>query len=524
MNRTLFVNGPILTMESPVPTDALLVENGRIMALGTDALNATGATKVDLQGDALLPAFVDPHSHLSAAANSLLQVPLGEVCDFAQLEEAVASFIRDHHIPAGQWVFGQGYDHNHLTEHAHPTRELLDKAAPNNPVVIQHASGHMGVFNSAALHQLFLTGSTPDPEGGTFGRNGGELTGYAEENAFVNNLRKAPMPGFDQLKDAFARAQHTYAAHGITTAQEGMMAAELFPLYQGLLAQNALTLDVVGYPGVADLHAARVAFPDSVNSYHNGLRLGGVKIFLDGSPQGRTAWLRTPYQGETEYRGYPTMTDEQVQEALTLAAEEGVQILAHCNGDAAAQQYLDMGAKVMQSHPNLRDVRPVIIHAQLLGVDQLPQAKALGFTPSFFVAHVYHWGDIHLQNLGAKRAAAISPAKAALDLGMPFTFHQDTPVIPCDMLETIWCAVNRITKNGVQLGPEQRIPVYEALKAVTVHAAWQYGEEQEKGSLAVGKQANLVRLSANPLEVRPEVLREVSVVSTWKQGEVLYQG
>ena len=329
MNRTLFVNGPILTMESPVPTDALLVEDGRIVALGADALNATGATKVDLQGDALLPAFVDPHSHLSAAANSLLQVPLGEVSDFAQLEEAVAGFIRDNHIPAGQWVFGQGYDHNHLTEHAHPTKELLDKAAPNNPVVIQHASGHMGVFNSAALHQLFLSADTPDPEGGTFGRNGGELTGYAEENAFVSNLRKAPMPGFDQLKEAFARAQHTYAAHGITTAQEGMMAAELFPLYQGLVAQNALTLDVVAYPGVADLHAARVAFPDSVNSYHHGLRLGGVKIFLDGSPQGRTAWLRTPYQGESEYRGYPTMTDEQVEQALTLAAQEGVQILAH---------------------------------------------------------------------------------------------------------------------------------------------------------------------------------------------------
>src|SRR5699024_8212549 len=169
---------------------------------------------------------------------------------------------------------------------------------------------------SAALHQLFLSADTPDPEGGTFGRNGGELTGYAEENAFVNNLRKAPMPGFDQLKEAFARAQHTYAAHGITTAQEGMMAVELFPLYQGLLAQNALTLDVVGYPGVADLHAARVAFPDSVGCYHHGLRLGGVKIFLDGSPQGRTAWLRTPYQGESEYRSYPTMTDEQVEQAL----------------------------------------------------------------------------------------------------------------------------------------------------------------------------------------------------------------
>ena len=161
MNRTLFVNGPILTMESPVPTDALLVEDGRIVALGTDARNATGATKVDLQGDALLPAFIDPHSHLSAAANSLLQVPLGEVRDFAQLEEAVAGFIRDNHIPAGQWVFGQGYDHNHLTEHAHPTRELLDKAAPNNPVVIQHASGHMGVSTPPPSTSCSSQGAPP---------------------------------------------------------------------------------------------------------------------------------------------------------------------------------------------------------------------------------------------------------------------------------------------------------------------------------------------------------------------------
>ena len=521
--KTLYRNGPIYPMTSPQPVCALLVEDGAVAALGDDALDAAGARTVDLQGRALLPAFLDAHGHLAASANALLQVPLGEAASWEDIARALADFIHRRQVPPGQWVLAQGYDHEQLAQRAHPDLALLDQAAPHNPVVIQHSSGHMGVFNSLGLAALHITPHTPDPEGGRIGRADGALTGYLEENAFVQALQQVPMPAPQDLLSAFCRAQRDYAAHGISTVQEGMFAAQLIPFYQALMDQDLLTLDVVGCPGLADLEAVAAAFPRSLRRYDRHLKIGGLKMFLDGSPQGRTAWLRAPYEGEEGYAGYPTMADQAVEDGLRRALSLGLQPLAHCNGDGAIQQYLDAGARVERDSPQLRDLRPVIVHAQLMGADQLAQAKALGFLPSFFVAHVYHWGDVHLKNFGPARAAAISPAGSALAMGLPFTFHQDAPVIPPDMLETVWCAVCRVTRSGAQLGPEERIPVYDALRAVTANAAWQYGEEERKGTLAPGRRADLVILDQDPFAVPPERLREIQVVSTLRGGELVYE-
>ena len=154
---------------------------------------------------------------------------------------------------------------------------------------------------------------------------------------------------------------------------------------------------------------------------------------------------------------------------------------------------------------------------------ELDKVKELGVVPSFFAAHVYHWGDVHVKNFGAERAARISPAGAALERDIPFTFHQDTPVLPPDMLETVWCGVNRLTRSGAVLGPEQKIPVVEALAAVTIRAAWQYFEEGEKGSLREGKRADLVLLERDPLTADPMSLRDIPVLATWKDGRLIYR-
>ena len=244
-------------------------------------------------------------------------------------------------------------------------------------------------------------------------------------------------------------------------------------------------------------------------------------MFLDGSPQSRTAWMRTPYLG-SEDRGYPTLTDRQVYGYAERAVKEGRQILAHCNGDAAAEQYLAALEQVKAGGLDLAAVRPVMIHAQLLGLDQIPRLASLGVIPSFFVAHVYHWGDTHIRNFGRERAGRISPARSAWEAGLPFTFHQDAPVIRPDMAETLWCAVCRRTRSGQLLGEEERIPVEEALKAVTIHGAYQYGEEREKGSLTPGKKADLVILDRNPMEAAPEELREIRVLETIKEGKTVF--
>ena len=525
--RTLYYGGAIRTMEADGLAEALLTENGVIAAVGSlERLlgRAKGAAEIDLDGRALLPAFIDAHSHFSGAAHALLQAPLDEAACFDDIADALARFIAQNHVPEGQWVVGKGYDHNALAERRHPTRAVLDAVSAGHPIMIVHQSAHMGVFNTRALELLGVTADTPAPAGGAIGKEGGALTGYMEENAFLHYQAKTPMPDLDDLMDAYRRVQQVYASYGITVVQEGMMPESLIPLYQGLLERGLLELDVVAYPSVDALDAVCDAFPEAVRRYDNHFKIGGCKLFLDGSPQGRTAWMRAPYQGAADgYCGYGTMTDGALRDALLAAYHSGMQPLAHCNGDAAAAQYLAVAAAIERERPDFRDLRPVMIHAQLLDTDQMDETARLGVIPSFFIAHVYQWGDTHIKNFGLERASRISAAKAALDRGIPFTFHQDTPVLPPDMLGTVWCAVNRVTKGGVTLGAEQRIPAEAALRAVTVNAAHQYFEEARRGSLRPGKAADLVLLDTDPLAVPHEKLRDIRVLETIKAGETVWR-
>ena len=525
--QELYRGGPILTMEDKFPTaEALLVEDGRIKAVGglaeVEAQAETAVRQINLEGRTLMPAFIDAHSHFSAVANGLLQAPLEEAVSFEEIQTRIAEFMREKQVKPGEWVLAKGYDHSRLKEKRHPDRRVLDNVCPSNPLVIQHQSGHMGVFNTMALEMLGVTLETQAPQGGVIGRENGELTGYMEENAFIQYLKKAPMPDGSALLAAYGKAQDKYARNGIATIQEGLMVAEMEPLYRQLMDNGLLKLDVVGY---ADLKAAdnlKAAFPACVKQYSQRFKLGGYKIFLDGSPQGRTAWMMEPYQGgDPSYKGYPTMTDEQVEAAVRQAAAEHMQLLAHCNGDAACAQYIAAVERAARCG-DIKGIRPVMIHGQLLRPEQLPAVERLGILPSFFVAHVYHWGDIHIQNFGLQRAASISPAGSAIKAGTVFTFHQDAPVIEPDMLETVWCAVCRQTKQGKELGGKERIPVWEALKAVTIRAAYQYFEENSKGSLQPGKWADLVMLDGNPFQVPPEKLREIRVVATFKEGKAIF--
>ncbi len=527
MGQKLFYNGTILTMEEELYAEAVLVEDGNVTGVGSYEMlldrAAADVEKVDLGGRTLMPAFIDPHSHFSAYASSLLQVPLEEAVNFGEIAEKIRDFIEKKQVPKGQWVVAKGYDHNALAEQAHPGREVLDAAAPDNPVIIQHKSGHVGVYNTAALKLLHVTEETKAPDGGVIGLKDGKLTGYMEEAAFLKYQKEIPMSSVEELMESYRKTQDVYASHGITTIQEGMMMDQMVLLYQGLLKSEMLKLDLVGYVDVNNGSELLREFGGEKGEYRGHFRIGGYKIFLDGSPQGRTAWMRTPYAGDEDYRGYGTMTEEAVYEAVKRSCEEGRQILAHCNGDAAGEQYLRAWEKAEAEGLWDADDRPVMIHAQLLGVDQLPRVKKLGMIPSFFVAHVYHWGDVHIANFGKERAKEISPAASALKEGIVFTFHQDAPVIEPDMLETVWCAVNRETKKGVLLGKEERISVLEALKAVTINGAYQYFEEQEKGSIREGKRADLVVLDQNPLETDPAAIRDIRVMETYKDGELVFR-
>ena len=529
MMKKLYYNGTVLTMDTPLYAEAVCTENGRICGVGkTETLLSCcvgkEAEKIDLAGRTLMPAFLDAHSHFSAVANAQLQAPLDEAYSFSDIEERIRAFVSENNVKPGEWVIAKGYDHNQLAEKKHPAAKILDIASPENPLVIQHKSGHMGVFNTRALEMLGITSETESPAGGLIEKTAdGQPTGYMEETAFVSNLQRIPMPDFSALLAAYETAQRKYASYGITTVQEGFFAEQLAPLYRGLLEKKRLWLDVVGYADAASGDALLREFPKAVKQYDRHFKLGGYKMFLDGSPQGRTAWMRTPYRDAPDYFGYGTLSDAKVREFIRLAFAQQMQILAHCNGDAAAGQYIDAVAELERQKMDVAALRPVIIHAQLLGRDQLPRVRSAGLLPSFFVAHVYHWGDVHIENFGRARADEISPAASALGEGIQFTFHQDAPVIEPDMIETVWCAVNRKTKAGEALGASERISTLEALRAVTRNAAYQYFEEDEKGSIRNGKRADFVILDRDPLKTDPAKLREVRVLETIKDGNTIYK-
>lgn len=522
MAKTLFFGGPILTMDEVwMRPEAVLVQEGRIAAVGPlDALKqkAPDAQPLDLAGRALLPGFVDAHSHFMQVAASLQYVSLTGADSLDEIARRLQAFVRENQVEPGVMVIGTGYDNNDLPGRTHPTRAFLDAALPQNPCVIGHASGHMGCVSSGVLEQVGITAATPDPVGGHIGRDGQGLpSGYLEEQAFTELAQKVLPKETGDAKERLARAQRIYLRQGITTAQEGLMKdGEAAGLVQAART-GQLLLDVVGYADMKDCADLPDRWPQFKQRYNGRFKIGGYKIFLDGSPQGRTAWMTRPYlQGEPGYCGYPIYTDGQVEEFVARAEGLGMQLLCHCNGDAAAAQFI-------AAHKTPSTRRNVMIHAQLLRPDQLPALKAAAIMPSYFVAHTWYWGDTHIYNFGMERAQNISPVADTLRLGIPYTFHMDSPVLPPDCVDILYCAVNRRTKQGQDLAAGQQIGVLDALRGITINGAYQYHEEKEKGSITPGKTADLTVLSADPTALAPEKLRDLKVLATYKAGEKVFE-
>lgn len=524
--KCVYFGGEIITMERELYAPAVLTENGVITAVGQkeDLLRVAGqkAFAIDLCGSALLPGFIDTHSHITALASTMRLVSLEGAKDFHEIASRMKRHIAEKQIPPGEWVAGFGYDQNGLKEKTHPDKGLLDSVSLNHPILIAHASGHMGAANTPALQALGISADSPDPEGGRIGREPGsrDPNGFLEEAAFLSVSAKIPQPCLSDQCGQVAEAQEIYLQNGVTTIQDGLTKQAEYALLQAAAQSGLLKADVVCY---ADLKNCPGLGECVSRQYDNRLRMGGYKIFLDGSPQGHTAYMTQPYaESRDGYRGYPVYTDEEVCALTETAYREGAQLLAHCNGDAAAQQWINAVARAEKRFPG-RGLRPVMIHAQLVRPDQLREMAALSMIASFFAAHIYEWGDVHLQNFGRERGGRISPAGSAHRAGTVYTFHQDTPVLPPDMLTTMWCAVNRVTREGVQLDETEKISVLDAVKGVTVNAAYQYFEESRKGSIAPGKNADFVLLDHNPLRMDPQKLREARVLATIKDGVCVYE-
>lgn len=541
MNQKLYTNGTILTMDEDLPqAGAVLVEGGMIAAVGTrEALTAQApaAEIVDLAGQTLLPGFIDSHSHMvfSCLFPRFDAPPAGTIDSVDALVAAIRAWLDAHPVKGDAWLVGMGYDHTVFADGQHPTRWDLDRASGEVPIVMMHASGHVGCANSKVLEICGITRDTPDPEGGIYVRDPatGEPNGMMEEAALLKEtLGKMPLPTPEFMMEGVLRAEHMYLRNGITTAQDGSFSLDSIPLVAGLHQMGRSKIDLYTYPKIdllAEGDAARI-LRSAEAIYENGVKVAGVKFFLDGSPQAKTAWLSAPYyivpEGEPEdYRGYPVQPDDDVVCGyFRQCLKNGWQILVHCNGDAAIDQFIDQYARAQKETGITEDLRPVVVHCQTVREDQLDRMQAIGMRPTFFHDHVYLWGDLHLDSvLGPERGRRISPLASCEKRGMRYTLHQDTPVIEPNMILSLHHAVNRRTRSGRPIGVEYAVTPLQALRALTIHAAHQIFEEDSKGSITAGKRADLVILDKDPTKVAPETIKDIRVMQTIKDGEAVYE-
>jgi len=535
----ILIGNHIVTMDpATLGAKAVAIRGDEIVAVGDreSALALAGKRTriVELGERALLPGFIDAHGHFSFVARTMDSVnlsspPVGTVRDIDALLGLLRARLTENPPADGQWLTGYGYDDSLLAEKRHPTRDDLDSVSAEIPIAIVHVSGHLAAVNSAALSATGISAATENPPGGVIRRRAGgrEPNGVLEETAAsAATFGHVYNSSGDRFIDQARRAVALHASYGVTTVQDGAaMMADVAQL-TAAAKKKPFAIDIAAYPYVNRLLKETFdAFqPDA--DYTGGFRVAGAKFTIDGSPQGRTAWLTEPYvEGPPgvadDYRAYPAADiDLYNRQAADLFAR-GVPMLVHANGDAAIDAMLD-GLEQAIPDDSTRDHRTVIIHAQLMRADQIERAKRLNAVPSFYSAHPFFWGDWHRLSFGDERAQNISPVRWAVNADLPFTIHNDAPIVPPDMMRLIWVAVNRQTREGHILGPHQRATAREALHAVTLGAAYQYFEEDRKGSISVGKQADLVILGKNPLTVDPARLADIPVLETIARGKTIF--
>ncbi|WP_296189806.1 MULTISPECIES: amidohydrolase [unclassified Psychrobacter] len=541
-SATVYYNGNIITMEGEQPqmVEALVTQAGKIAYVGdlnTAQSEYKNAAQVNLNSKTLLPGFIDPHSHFDMVSNTMGQAnlnppPVGKIDSMDKLLQALKDYKKDNNIADGEWIYGWGYDESQLKEGRHPNKADIDKVLPNNPVYLQHTSGHMGVANSKALAALNITADTKNPEGGNIARVKGssEPNGLVQEIAmypFMRQMLEVLEP--DQAK-FFEQTQDYYAKNGLTTAHNGSTARNTIQFFQKQADAGKLKIDLVALAGSSDLDE-NLADKDFVwKTYQNGFKVQGTKIIADGSPQGKTAYFSQPYltpvrDCKKDCRGLPSISQDALNEMFAKAYKHDNQLFIHNNGDGATDMIIKAHEYAVKKTGQAadKDRRTVPIHAQFARPDQLEAFKKYKMLPSFFTNHAYFWGDVHVQNLGKKRADFLSPIATADKMGLKYTNHSDDTVTPVDPLFTVWSAVNRTSRSGQIIGANERATPYQALKAITTNAAYEYYEENNKGSLTKGKLADLVILDANPLTINTDKLKDIHVVTTIKEGKIIYQ-
>lgn len=513
--------------------EALAIAGDKVLAIGAraeiEALAGEATEVIDLGGKLATPGLNDGHMHLHMYGFNMKQVDL-RARDGVRSVEELLNRIREAAKTAapGEWIVGRGYDHDKLAELRHPHRRELDAAAPENPVYIVRACGHVGVASSKALEIAEIGHNTPDPFGGAIGRAEGELTGWLAETAREPVQRAMPAPTVEDIVQAIEEAGKDLLTYGITSCMEAAIGirddmAEM-RAYQKARKEGRLPVRVAGViMGDPERNILDQCHEEGLITGVGDawFRVAGVKIFLDGSAGGRTAFMSKHYENEPHNYGLQCLTAETTEEIVLKAHKWGYQVTPHAIGDAAIEQILVAYEKAQAAHP-VEDRRHRIEHCGWLTQSQIDRMAKLGVVPAPQPTFIYFFGEGYEMCLGKERPQFCYPMRAFMDAGVHPSASTDCPVCDIDPFANIYAMVTRTTDAGTVLGADQRLTVAEALHCYTYEAAYGVHAEGEKGRLVPGQFADVAVFDTDFFTVEPKDILTARCDMTILAGKVVF--
>jgi hypothetical protein len=527
----IFYNGPILTVDmNDSIQEAVAVANGHIIQVGSqhDVMKWKGDSTVliDLRGRSLIPGFIDSHLHTAVMGANALALDLRSpgVGSIEEIKEKIKEATEN--VPKGQWIRGWGYDHSKLKEQRHPNKWDLDEAAPNHPVMLTRVCAHISAHNSMSLERAGIHSNTPCPDPSTMDKIHGEYSGVMKENAHMA-MMKAACLSKEEIIQALEVADEMLLGEGITSVHDsgGYGAVQMEAFQEAVEKEKVhLRLSTMIFSFVDNVRFVENYLSVGVHTGFGNrhLRLGPVKLMIDGSSSGPTAATLEPYASNPSFSGILSHSQEEVDAVIEKAHRLGWQVTSHAVGDRAVTMIVDAIEKAVTKYPR-EDHRHRIEHCAMVNDSLLSRLKSLGIIPIPNPIFLYEFGDGYLRNYGEERANRMFAAKSYFDAGIIAAGSSDCPITFSNPIRNISAAVNRKTQTGNVVSPQERITIPQALRMFTINGAYASFEEGIKGSIEEGKLADLVVLSGSLYDTLPEELENLSVDMTFIDGKMVYQ-
>lgn len=531
--KLAFINGNVITMDEKNPSaQAIFVIEDKVFKVGSDTevenLIDEDTDVIDLEGQTLIPGFVDCHAHPINFGLALMSVDCKtpSVNSIKEIVEKIQAAADEE--PEGEWIIGRGYDDFKLSEKRHPNRWDLDEASPNNPVIITRFCEHISVVNSLALELAGISKDTKDPEGGQIDRDPktSEPTGVLRWGAKELVLRLIPPPSIEQLRQAIILASEQFLAKGVTSVSEaGEINASAMKAYQTAVWGDGVPLRInlmMPISMLGSLH--KLGF--STGFGDDRLRIGPIKIIADGSTSGRTAALSEPYDDAPENFGMMYLNQHELNNMIFAAHSAGFQVGVHAIGDRAISAVIDAIELALKQIPK-NDHRHRIEHCGINNSTIVTRLKEMGIIPVPQPIFLYGEGESYRTGLGEDRVKWAYPLKSYIENGITVPMSSDCPCTSGDELISpllgIFMAVTRKTDIDREIGSEQKIDVKDALRAYTLNGAYTTFEEGIKGSIEPGKLADFVVLSDNPFNTKNNEIKNINVEMTIIGGKIVYE-